>query len=211
MRRACPLHFVQGDSRTRPRPYSPYGTQMFFTWVACSRNSSPSPCRASAQSRSRPWSTQVRFMLPGGEPLHLRATLRGAEVPDPVHVVVRREHRRELLADAGHDVHHPARQVGGVEHLVQVGGGKRSADRRNRDHRVPHRDGRQHGRHEAPAAAAAPGRRCRARRSARASRGSRCGRACGGPRRRTCRPRRRRCRSARWRAPPPAPRRRHRR
>ena len=24
-------------------PYSPYGIQMFFTWVACSRNSSPSP------------------------------------------------------------------------------------------------------------------------------------------------------------------------
>src|ERR1700740_1452727 len=24
--------------------YSPYGTQIFFTWVACSRNQRPSPC-----------------------------------------------------------------------------------------------------------------------------------------------------------------------
>jgi hypothetical protein len=45
------------------RPYSPYGTQMFFTCVASRRNSSPRPARVRPVA-PRPWLTQVRFMLP---------------------------------------------------------------------------------------------------------------------------------------------------
>src|SRR5882724_1165831 len=45
--------------------HSPYGTQIFFTWVACCRNQRPSPCFTSNQSMERPSlvNTCLRFPI----------------------------------------------------------------------------------------------------------------------------------------------------
>src|SRR5580704_15187233 len=44
--------------------YSPYGTQMFFTWVACSRNQRPSASFELNQSMTRPSFVHTCFRLP---------------------------------------------------------------------------------------------------------------------------------------------------
>src|SRR5258708_6134080 len=44
--------------------YSPYGIQMFLTWVDSRKNSWPSPCTVSNQSRLWPQLTHVRFISP---------------------------------------------------------------------------------------------------------------------------------------------------
>src|SRR5260370_15626910 len=46
------------------RAYSPYGTQMFFTWVAWCRNHRPSPCPMLNQSIARPSSLKTCFRFP---------------------------------------------------------------------------------------------------------------------------------------------------
>ena len=46
------------------RSYSPYGTQIFFTCVACSRNQRPSPTFVSNQSIARPSFVQTCFRFP---------------------------------------------------------------------------------------------------------------------------------------------------
>src|SRR5690606_1535320 len=49
VRRLKPV--LGASSLLKAAHYSPYGTQMFFTWVAWARNSVPSPWRRSNQSR----------------------------------------------------------------------------------------------------------------------------------------------------------------
>lgn len=44
--------------------YSPYGTQIFFTCVACSRSQRPSPCLASNQSMTPPSFVHTCFKFP---------------------------------------------------------------------------------------------------------------------------------------------------
>src|SRR3984957_5849264 len=44
--------------------HSPYGTQIFFTWVACSRNQRPSANFGFNQSIARPSFVQTCFRLP---------------------------------------------------------------------------------------------------------------------------------------------------
>src|SRR5690349_18206258 len=44
--------------------YSPYGTQIFFTWVACSRNQRPSATFGSNQSIALPSLVQTCFRFP---------------------------------------------------------------------------------------------------------------------------------------------------
>src|ERR1700682_2185922 len=44
--------------------HSPYGTQIFFTWVACCRNHRPSPCFTSNQSMARPSLVKTCFKFP---------------------------------------------------------------------------------------------------------------------------------------------------
>src|SRR5438067_9714222 len=46
------------------RPYSPYGTQMFFTCVACCRYQRPSACLGSNQSMARPSLVNTCLRLP---------------------------------------------------------------------------------------------------------------------------------------------------
>ncbi len=52
-------------SSRRSRYHSPYGIQIFFTWVACWRNQRPSPCFPSNQSMERPSlvNTCLRFPI----------------------------------------------------------------------------------------------------------------------------------------------------
>ncbi len=50
--------------RLRWATYSPYGTQMFFTWVECSRNQRPSACFELNQSMARPSFVHTCFRLP---------------------------------------------------------------------------------------------------------------------------------------------------
>jgi hypothetical protein len=47
-----------------PRSHSPYGTQMFFTWWACSRYHRPSPCLSLTKSISRPSFVHTCFKFP---------------------------------------------------------------------------------------------------------------------------------------------------
>src|SRR5581483_2590893 len=64
------LHFVpRTDDQGRRtnhqgRFYSPYGTQMFFTWVACWRYQRPSACLGSNQSMARPSFVNTCFRFP---------------------------------------------------------------------------------------------------------------------------------------------------
>src|SRR6266436_8592381 len=47
-----------------PYIYSPYGTQMFFTWTVWSRNQRPSACLVSNQSMVRPSLVNTCFRFP---------------------------------------------------------------------------------------------------------------------------------------------------
>jgi hypothetical protein len=51
-----------------PRSHSPYGTQMFFTWWACSRYHRPSPCLSLKKSISRPSFVHTCFKFPTDSP-----------------------------------------------------------------------------------------------------------------------------------------------
>src|SRR5215831_12087095 len=55
--------FTRG-ARVGPIGYSPYGTQMFLTCVACCRNQRPSACFTSNQSMARPSLVKTCFKLP---------------------------------------------------------------------------------------------------------------------------------------------------
>src|ERR1700690_4099381 len=52
------------DSVVEKVIYSPYGTQMFFTCVACCRNHRPSLCFTSNQSIARPSLVNTCFKFP---------------------------------------------------------------------------------------------------------------------------------------------------
>jgi hypothetical protein len=65
----------------------PYGTQMFFTCVACCRNHRPSACAGLNQSYSWPSLVHTCFMLPIDAP-HKRRFLIAAEAPDGFDAVV---------------------------------------------------------------------------------------------------------------------------
>ena len=59
-----------------------------------------------------------------------------AETPDRIHVVVLGESLQQLGDVAGDDVDGSARQIAGIEKLVQVGGDQRIVLGRNRDDRI---------------------------------------------------------------------------
>src|ERR1700683_656490 len=63
---AGPLQMQIANRRRRSNPddYSPYGTQIFLTCVACSRNQRPSACLGLNQSIVRPSFVQTCFRFP---------------------------------------------------------------------------------------------------------------------------------------------------
>src|SRR5690349_3566443 len=62
-KRLLPQQRTQRNAEDR-ESYSPYGTQMFLTWVACSRNQRPSASLGLNQSMARPSLVQTCFRLP---------------------------------------------------------------------------------------------------------------------------------------------------
>jgi cytochrome c2 len=99
--------------------YSPYGTQMFFTCVACCRNQRPSACAGIEPI--------VLVAVVGPHLLHVadrsgahhRGFLVAAEAPDRLDAVVLGQRLAQFRRLARHQIHNSARQIAGVEHLVQ--------------------------------------------------------------------------------------------
>ena len=163
-----PLRCVQGDKQLRLTPR---------TESRCSSPGSPArgtprprPAAGRSSRGSRPWFTQVRFMLPAESRSTSAEPSALPKYQSPSTSSCAASTGVSSSREPGDDVHHAARQVGGVEHLVEVGRrerrswstGPRPPCSPSRSRAAPSRPG--------PAAAARRGRRCRARRSARASR-----------------------------------------
>ena len=72
------------------------------------------------------------------------AALGGTEIPDRIHIFVLDEGLGQVLAVAGHDVDHAARNVRGIEHLIEIRGAERILRAGDHHHRVAARDGRRH-------------------------------------------------------------------
>ena len=132
--------------------YSPYGTQMFLTWVACAQELlAPRPARGSNQSRPLPVARPGALHVAGREPLDLGGSLAASR---STRARPRRRARRAPRASSSRVpvtmLTTPRRHVGGVEHLVEVGGRERPALARAPRRRVlPMRDGGRHQRDEA--------------------------------------------------------------
>src|ERR1700751_3802527 len=60
----CVVAFEGGGGGETNSNYSPYGTQMFLTCVACWRNQRPSACLGSNQSIALPSLVKTCFKLP---------------------------------------------------------------------------------------------------------------------------------------------------
>ena len=107
---------------------------MFFTWTAW-------PSRiACRRRRGRPRSpTCVALQVAGRAALDIGDALRRAVVPDRLDVEMVGERRHEVGAAAGHDVDDAGRHVGGLEHLIEVGGDQRRARRAPRPRGCPWR------------------------------------------------------------------------
>ena len=151
-------------------PHSPYGTQMFLTCVACVEEFLPFALFPRHTSRA---ATVAR---PRSASCWPRRAARRPRFPSPSRNTTSRRRRRARRGPAParrgarDDVDDAGRHVGGLEHLVEVGRGKRRALRRYDDDRVAQRHGRRHQRDKAQQRCLLRGRRCRSRRSALASR-----------------------------------------
>ena len=133
-----------GAHLSKTKGYSPYGVQMFFTWVARRRNSRPS---AWGQSRvveavqvglRLPAEAASTFAAPAASP-----TYQSASTPSCSASVV-----RERVGFAGDDVDDAGRNVRGVEHRIEVGRAQGMRGGGDGDDAVAHRDRRHDQRHE---------------------------------------------------------------
>ena len=173
------------------KPHSPYGTQMFLTWVARARTSRPALVAVVAQSRATV-SHQVCFRLPAEAASNGRRHRLRPEVPDA------RRPRRARPA-RGRASRSPVTMLTTppARRRCRAPGRGRSrasgcASRRHDDDAVAHGDRRRHQRDEGQQRPARPGQTMPTTPSGSFIASARPRNGGGGPRRRTCRPRRRR-------------------